>query len=203
MAEANKRKRDDGAIKTLFSNYAEVVFYECMFSAQFTANIQILFRIDDIVLKLPPDSFAARFPEIKQKALEKIQKNVNDWKRSLDPTTMAFFDTNDLSKAIAVVAQKGTLNVTFSDKVIKLPVKDTSVSCIMAAIDLLRYPLARMETIQSNRQGALLDLEKDATFITAMHDDCTIQADKILHSLELLQTDSMPKRPKKSEKADK
>ena len=183
-----KRKRDEAGMETknLLKRYAEVVFYECMFSAQFTANIQILFRIEDIVLKLPPDSFTARFSETKLAALELVQSAVNDWKRSLEPTLSTFFDTNDLSKAISVVAQKGVLNVSLPDKVLKLPVKDTSVSCIMTAIELLRYPLARMEYIQRGRAGPLLDLDSDAVFITTMHDECESEADKLMHALEML-----------------
>lgn len=189
MADANKRKRDDaGAIEMakLLKNYAEVVFYESMFSAQFTANIQILFRIDDIVLKLPADTFAARFPETKQDALNLISTAVNEWKRTLDPILMAFFDANDMSKAVSIVAQKGVLNVSLPDKQLKLPVKDNSITCIMAAIELLRYPLARMESIQRGRSGTLLDLEKDAAMIMAMHDECDSEAEKLIQRLDLI-----------------
>lgn len=194
MAEVNKRKRElDGGMtnpntdtKQLLRDYAEAIFYECTFSAQFTANTQILFRVEDIVPKLPVDSFAARFPEIKQSASTLIGTCVNSWKRTLDPALMNFFDSNDLAKALGVVAQKGVLNVTLPDKLLKLPVKDGSVTCIMAAIDLLRYPLARMECVQRGRTGALLDLEKDAVFIMAMHDECEREAGKLLLWLDLL-----------------
>ena len=188
MAELNKRKRDDGAIelKKLLKNYAEVVFYESMFSAQFTANIQILFRIDDIVLKLPAGNFAAQFPETKLRALDIISTAVGEWKRTLEPNLMAFFDTNDMSKATSIVAQKGVLNVSLPEKQLKLPVKDNSVTCIMAAIELLRYPLARMECIQRGRSGTLLDLEKDAALIMAMHDECEGEADKLASRLDLI-----------------
>lgn len=198
MADANKRKRGDGGI---FTNYAEVIFYECMFSAQFTGNIQLLFRIDDIVRKLPPSSFAANFPDYKRIGIEAILDTVATWKKTTDPVVSSFFEANDLSKATSVIVQKNSLTATIDDKTVKLPLSENvSRECIMAAIDLLRYPFLRMEAIQRGRAGRLLDLEKDAELIMTFHDGCPDEGDLLKHWIDILSNVEKKQHEKKKSK---
>jgi len=148
--------------------YVEAVYYECAFSAQYTANIQILFSIDDIVRRMPPDSFAIGFPAAKAAGTAYLIKAVDSWLERQDPSIKAFFVANPVARATAVIQQKGCTSITIDDKVQKLMASDEQV---ISAISMLRYPLIVMEKLQRGRAGSLLDLERDALFVAKLGDE--------------------------------
>ena len=94
--------------------------------------------------------------------------------------------------------QKNSLTATVDDKTVKLVLSENhSRECIMAAIDLLRYPHIRMEAIQRLRAGRLLDLEKDAELIMAFHEACPDEGDMLKQWIDML---SIEKKEKKKTK---
>lgn len=195
MAAGVKRVKEDEGI--LLRNYVEAIFYECVFSAQYTANRQTLFKIEDIAMRMPPDSFASKFPSTKSAALELIHETINEWKSRMDPTIAHFFEGCDLSKTASLVLQKGAVSATVDERTYRLNLKDQGWSeSVVAAIELLHYPLIVMERIQRNRSGQLLDLDADAEFITLMANEFEEEGKALQRRLCILNQGSAKKKAK-------
>ena len=96
MADGKKRRREGGDITNTagpsgLEQYVEVVFYECAFSAQYTANIQILFNIEDIQRRMPVGSFLEGFGEAKRKGLAWVNDTIETWLKKQTGEVQNFF----------------------------------------------------------------------------------------------------------------
>lgn len=174
MAEGKKRRREGGDITNTVSpsgleQYVEVVFYECAFSAQYTANIQILFNIEDIQRRMPVGSFLEGFGEAKRKGLTWVNETIQTWLKKQTSDVQSFFK-HDFRHATHVIQQRGQISVRVADNTYTLAVPTQVAGQIETAIQLLRYPMTVMEQIQRQKSSELLCLEKDAMLIIDLAD---------------------------------
>lgn len=209
MAEGKKRKRsipksaagaaqnDKGLIDDFveavpvtelqkLEKYIEVVFYECCISAQYTANIQILFKIEDIVQRMQDGSFAATFSNTKADGVQLLEKTVSKWIHAQDEVIKTFFSQTAVRQASLVLVQRNNISCTINEKVHRLPIEGNKGVEIAEAINILRYPLVVMERIQRRRIGDLLDLEKDAAMLIELGNDFQKEAQSLQQSMKML-----------------
>lgn len=166
--------------------YAETVLYECAISAQYTANLQVLFRIDDIVERMAEKSFAVHLPSNKNEGSTMIKKTVTEWIASQDASIKSLFTNNDIHRATLVLLQRNSISCTIDDKVVRITLDAAKGAEVMYAVDLLRYPLIIMERLQRSRSGALLNLEKDAPFLIEMSANLNKEAKELVEKCNML-----------------
>lgn len=151
----------------MLRTYVLSTMYTCAFSAQYTANIQLLFNIDDIVQRMPANSFAAEFPATVTKTTAYFHKLVNAWKMTQSSEVKAFL-ANGMEKAGPPLLQKNTLTCRVDGKDHKIVADDTVVHTLETVVFLLRYPLYMMEKIQRGRTGVLLSLDLDGKMLNGL-----------------------------------
>jgi len=166
--------------------YIEAVFYECCISAQYTANIQILFKIDDIVQRMQDGSFAATFPNAKADGVDLLENTVSKWIHAQDDTIKTFFSQTPVRQCSLVLVQRNSVSCTINEKVYRLAIEGNKGIEIQEAINILRYPLVVMERIQRRRLGDLLDLEKDAAMLIELGNEFGKEAQLLQQSLKML-----------------
>lgn len=176
MAEGKKRRREESITlgvpvqndscleidESDLENYIEVIFYECAISAQYTANIQVLFRIEDITQRMLPTEFTKKLPLWKHGGKKLIKKVVENWLKKQEKNIISYFSTPGIETCTMVLLQRNNITCTVNGKPHRLNVESEKAKEIEMAINLLRYPLIVMEKIQRMRSESLLDIEKDA-----------------------------------------
>lgn len=181
MADGKRRKRSaisisETTIGDPLLNYAEVVFYECLIACLHTANIQVLFSVEDIERRMPANSFMKGYNEAKKIGLSWVQASIAKWLEKQTSDIQRFFERDDFSLAENVQLQRGQITVKVKEKAHKLTVSGACAEQIDAAINLLRYPLAVMEKLQRGKSGDLLCIENDEKFILQAEIDLPLSA---------------------------
>ena len=203
MADGKKRKRSivvkDNACemepsppkpapnkRNILRDYTEALFYECAISAQYTANIQVLFKIDDIVHRMTEKAFAQDLPGAKEAGSSLLEKTVARWLDAQEPAIQTFFGTHNLRCATLVLLQRNSISCTVEEKVYRCSVDGNKGIEMANAVHILRHPLTYMEKIQRGRQGALLHFETDAAFLLSLSNDFEKEAIDLEEKLKSL-----------------
>jgi len=201
MAEGKKRRRDEAitlgepivqndsyseiSVSDL-ENYIEVIFYECAISAQYTANIQILFKIEDITQRMIPTEFTKKLSVWKHGGNKLVKKIIENWLKKQEKNIIAYFSTPGIETCTMVLLQRSNVTCTINGKPHRLNVESEKAKEIEIAINLLRYPFIVMEKIQRMRSESLLDIQKDAGNLIAISSNFFNEAEKMKSELQLL-----------------
>jgi hypothetical protein len=203
MAEGKKRRRDTESMPKVQNGgsaqtpptvtmlqkleaYIEAIFYECAISAQYTANIQILFKLEDIVHRMPSSAFATQLPIAKDCGKRLITTVVDEWVKTQSEEIRVFCTTPGVNCATLVLLQRNNITCTINGKLHRLSIANEKARQVELAINLLRFPNILMEQIQRLRLGTLLDLEKDASALIALSDNFKISAAEMKQTLDSL-----------------
>lgn len=174
--------------RDVLKSYTEALFYECAISAQYTANIQVLFKIGDIVHRMAEKEFAAHLPAAKEAGSSLLEKTVAKWLDIQDQSIQTFFSAHNLRCASLVLLQRTSISCTVEEKVYRYSVEGNKGIEIANAVHILRHPLTYMEQIQRGRQGSLLHFETDAAFLLRLSNDFEKEAIDLEEKLKSLQT---------------
>ena len=93
--EVIAKKDDSGDMtdKDIIIAYVETIFYECAISAQYTANLQILFNIEDITRRMFSSDtvFSQHLLSSKKRGSALICNTVEHWLKTQTGATVALF----------------------------------------------------------------------------------------------------------------
>lgn len=196
--EVIAKKDDSGDMteKDIIIAYVETVFYECAISAQYTANLQILFNIEDITRRMFSSDtvFSQHLLSSKKKGSALISNTVEHWLKTQSGATMALFKKNNIKKATMLSVQRKGLTVTIDAQAINFTNESNEYSEIASAINLLRYPIIMMEKIQRLRTGTLFDIEKDAPDIILLANDFSKLSHELLADIQILNKHTTAKK---------
>ena len=151
MAEGKKRRRDEAitlgepivqndsyseiSVSDL-ENYIEVIFYECAISAQYTANIQILFKIEDITQRMIPTEFTKKLSVWKHGGNKLVKKIIENWLKKQEKNIIAYFSTPGIETCTMVLLQRSNVTCTINGKPHRLNVESEKAKEIEIAINL-------------------------------------------------------------------
>ena len=175
---------------SILETYIESTFYECAISAQYTANIQVLFKIEDITQRMHTKNaeFAKTLLDGKKKGRLLIENVVKKWVQTQNSQVKTFFNTNDLHRTSLVLIQRNNITCTIDGQTVKHSGDSELLAKIDTAIYLLRYPLVLMEKLQRSRTGALLEIEMDASSLVAMANNFPDDVKELCKRINLLQS---------------
>ena len=197
MQEGKRRKvdvigktTDDGEMtnEERMQAYIETTFYECCISAQYTANLQVLFNIEAIAQRMSASekSFTEYLLTSKHNGRLQIERTVKKWLDSQCGPTNMFFKKNDVKNTTLLTIQRKSLCCTIHGQAVTFSNESHDYASMGDAINLLRYPIIMMEKLQRLRAGTLLDVEKDASELIALANDFTSQAKELSLTLKKL-----------------
>ena len=199
MEAGKKRKRldiasghmtKDEALDVL-EKYIEATFYECSVSAQYTANIQVLFKLEDIVQRMATSDsdFAKGLVAAKKAGQALLETKVEQWATLQSANIKTFFSANNLQRTTLLLPQRNSVTCTIDGQPIRFVPEPSEVSDVVSAINLLRYPMIVMEKLQRLRAGTLLDLEIDAQALIALASSFSLEAKSLARDLATLLKD--------------
>lgn len=190
IAEKMSNLPSDGEMtqENILQAYVETTFYECCVSAQYTANLQVLFNIEAIAQRMSASekTFMEYLLSSKRQGRLLIERTVKKWLNSQCEATKGFFKKNDIKQTTYVTIQRKNLSCTIHGQSFTFSNDNNDYTRMGDAINLLRYPMIMMEKLQRLRSGTLLDIDNDACELISLADNFSTQAKELCATLQRL-----------------